>query len=137
MPSEYLRLLKVISGLITSDYKRKDFIGVFKDLVQAIANDEVDKLSFDSIDWEEFVGESVEYLESIRDMKIVQSSNIERIGYNKEDEHLFVEFVSSDLSLYRYFGVPENVFKEFKDADSKGSYFHKEIKGNYSYEKVA
>ena len=63
----------------------------------------------------------------------VESSNIARIGW--EDDILEIEFLSG--STYEYFNVPEDVYEELMNADSKGSYLAHNIKGVYSYRKIS
>lgn len=63
------------------------------------------------------------------DMTPVDSSNIARIGYDAEAQELYVEF--SGGRTYIYSGVPELSAQELLDADSKGSYFNREIKPHY------
>lgn len=38
--------------------------------------------------------------------------------------------------VYMYKGVPEEIWEEFKKADSKGKYFHAYIKSLYACEKL-
>ena len=75
----------------------------------------------------------------------VVSSNIESIGYDSNSKILEVEF--TNMSVYRYYEVPEDVYEELMAAESKGSYLHREIKGGvkgvgylrhglYRYEKI-
>ena len=67
------------------------------------------------------------------DMKYVDSSNIEAIGYNSDEQELYVRFLSG--ANYVYYGVPEHVYEEIMDAPSKGSYLNRVIKGVYEYAK--
>jgi len=60
----------------------------------------------------------------------VVSSNINRIGYDVDGLKLYVEFKSS--KCYVYEGVPLSVFVGFKQADSKGSYFSRNVKNKFS-----
>lgn len=64
-------------------------------------------------------------------MQPVESSNIKAIGW--ESDELWVEFANG---LYRYFSVPEDVFKGLQEAESKGAYFQKAVRGAYAYEKI-
>lgn len=59
----------------------------------------------------------------------VESSNIAEIGYDIGSMTLEVMFKKS--GLYQYFDVPENVFQEFIQSDSKGKFLNTCIKGNY------
>ena len=67
-------------------------------------------------------------------MQFVDSSNIERIGYDPNSNTLRVEFKSN--RTYDYFNVPENVFNELKNASSVGSYHAMNIKNSYSYTEI-
>ncbi len=63
------------------------------------------------------------------EMTPVDSSNLLQIGYEEPTHELYVEFQHG--RTYIYSGVPESTFRELMDADSKGSYFNREIKPNY------
>ena len=43
----------------------------------------------------------------------VQSSNVYAIGYNDEEEILYVQFQSGDV--YKYFDVPKSVYLRFDE----------------------
>lgn len=64
----------------------------------------------------------------------VQSSNIKAIGYNPSSCILEIEFKKS--GVYQYKDVPKDVYQDFINATSHGSYFHRHIKGRYSYIKL-
>lgn len=66
---------------------------------------------------------------SLPDMTPVDSSNLFRIGYDGVMQELYVEF--QDNRTYVYSAVPESTFQELMNADSKGSYFNREIRPNY------
>lgn len=72
----------------------------------------------------------------------VQSSNISQIGFEegviismgaKPKDILRVVFTSG--TVYDYYNVESDVFEQFVQAKSVGSYFHKFIKNNYTFEK--
>ncbi|KKN03094.1 hypothetical protein LCGC14_1111210 [marine sediment metagenome] len=63
----------------------------------------------------------------------VDSSNLAAIGYDEEDNSLFVRFNSGQE--YVYYDVPVDIFEAFKDAESKGKYLNEHIKGAYGYAK--
>lgn len=63
----------------------------------------------------------------------VESSNIAAIGY--KNNTLFVNFKNG--SLYSYDGVEKELFEEMLKSDSKGKFLNREIKGIYSYMKLA
>ena len=60
----------------------------------------------------------------------VVSSTIKSIGYQEETEHiksqLIVIFTSG--TRYVYAGVPRELWERFKDAESVGRFFAREIK---------
>jgi KTSC domain len=64
----------------------------------------------------------------------VQSSNIESIGYDGKALTLEVKFHSGDV--YQYANVPESIYKGLHDAESKGKYFHANIKDKYAFNKI-
>jgi len=63
----------------------------------------------------------------------VDSSNVAAIGYDEEDNSLFVRFNSGQE--YVYYNVPVETVAAFNDADSKGKYLNERIKGAYEYAK--
>ncbi len=66
--------------------------------------------------------------------KEVESSNIDAIGYNEENQELHIRFKSS--AEYVYTDVPASVYQGFLDADSKGRYLNTVIKGKYNTMRV-
>jgi hypothetical protein len=64
----------------------------------------------------------------------VSSSTIAAIGYDEETGTLEVEFVSG--TVYRYRGVSQDVFEDFRAALSKGRFFNWHIKDAYPWEGV-
>jgi hypothetical protein len=68
----------------------------------------------------------------IMEMVEVKSSNIKAIGY--DGTTLRIEFKGG--GFYDYQDVPEVVFESLMESDSKGGFFHKEIKDNYKFNKV-
>lgn len=62
----------------------------------------------------------------------VQSSTISEISH--DGKTLLIEFVHG--GKYAYEDVPPAVFEAFAAAESKGKYFHAEIKGKYRYSKI-
>ncbi|ADD67492.1 conserved hypothetical protein [Denitrovibrio acetiphilus DSM 12809] len=71
---------------------------------------------------------------SIPEMVPVASSNVAEIGHDANTEVLFIRF--NDGSLYTYKGVPVFEYEGLLSADSVGSYLHRNIKGNYPYERI-
>ena len=71
---------------------------------------------------------------AFKDRKI-ESSNLEALTYDSEDENLIIEF--NNGTRYRYKKVPVSVIDHFLDAESKGKFFHNNVKSKYEYEKIA
>ncbi|WP_447978473.1 KTSC domain-containing protein [Candidatus Nitrospira bockiana] len=69
------------------------------------------------------------------EMQLVDSSNIEAIGYDRETQELHVRFLRSGLT-YVYYEVEEWVFNELMLSDSKGTYFNTNVKNRYQCGKL-
>jgi hypothetical protein len=65
------------------------------------------------------------------EMVTVESSMISAVGYDEAGEILEVVFNSG--SIYRYSGVPKDVYEGLLAADSKGSFMHNNILDVYPY----
>lgn len=65
--------------------------------------------------------------------KDVTSSNIKCIGHDGDD--MLILFNSG--VAYRYKGVPKIVYELATEAESVGQFFHHQIKGKFTYEKLA
>jgi hypothetical protein len=61
-------------------------------------------------------------------MIAVDSTSIAAVGY--DGYHLFVRFHRSD-KIYTHPGVPQSVFHGLMDADSKGAFYNRSIRGRY------
>lgn len=70
----------------------------------------------------------------IPEMIPVCSSNIESIGYNEQDQDVYVKYLNG--SMYVYKGVPIHEFENLRTAPSLGSYMHRNYKNVYPYERV-
>lgn len=68
------------------------------------------------------------------EMIAVQSSNIESVGYDENDEEVYVKFLNGSVYVYR--GVPLHDFEGLRDAPSVGSYLHRNFKNVYAYERI-
>jgi hypothetical protein len=66
--------------------------------------------------------------------KSVDSTNLKKVGYDRKTKELEITFQNG--RVYVYDDVPEEVFKELLDADSKGRYFNSEIRDDYQYYRV-
>ena len=64
----------------------------------------------------------------------VESSSIASIGYDRAELILEVEFTRG--AIYQYSEVMPDEIISLLFADSIGSYFMRNIKSNYEYEKV-
>ncbi len=64
----------------------------------------------------------------------VTSSDILSVGYDAETQALEIEFTRG--AVYQYSGVPQEVYDGILSADSKGKYFHANIKNIYSFLKL-
>ncbi len=71
---------------------------------------------------------------SLPEMFSVSSSNIESIGYDEENQEVYVRFLNG--SIYIYKGVPKYEYENLKDAPSLGSYLHRNYKNVYAYERI-
>ena len=63
----------------------------------------------------------------------LSSSPIEAVTYDENQHTLVVEFRGGDN--YRYFDVPEMVYRELLNAESAGAFWN-QVKDNYAYVKL-
>lgn len=63
------------------------------------------------------------------EMTPVQSSNVDSVGWDAATSRLYIKFNSG--SIYVYENVPEDVFLDLEAAVSVGSYFNRQVKGQY------
>jgi hypothetical protein len=68
------------------------------------------------------------------DMIKVSSSNVEEIGYDNDSQTLYIKFLRNALYIYK--GVPIGEFEGLRNAPSIGSYFNRNIKNLYPYERI-
>ena len=71
---------------------------------------------------------------SLPEMQPVSSSNISAVGYNADNQMVYVQFLNG--SLYVYKGVNEYEFENLKTASSVGTYLNRNYKNVYSYERI-
>ena len=71
---------------------------------------------------------------SIPEMQAVNSSNVAAVGYDAENQMVYVEFLSG--ATYVYKGVLEHEFENLLTASSVGSYLNRNYKNVYPYERV-
>ena len=62
------------------------------------------------------------------------SSNLSYIGYSNTTKSLRLSFGAK--AIYEYTDVPIEKYIELKDAESKGKYFHSNIKNKYTTTKI-
>lgn len=62
----------------------------------------------------------------------VTSSNVVRIGHKNAD--LFVEYNGG--GIYKYTGVPKELYEELLKSESKGKYLNEHIKAKFKFEKL-
>lgn len=67
-------------------------------------------------------------------MRPVDSTCVARLGYDEVAEEVLVEF--HDSGLYGYRPVPPDVYAEFEQAESKGTFLNEMIKPGYSVRKL-
>lgn len=72
---------------------------------------------------------------SLPEMKQVSSSNLESIGYDEQNQEVYVRFLNG--SIYVYKGVSEHEFQNLIEAPSCGSYLNRNFKNVYPYERIA
>lgn len=68
------------------------------------------------------------------DWREVTSSNVARVGYDKEAGRLYVQFKGN--RVYAYSGVSEKTFHSVVSAKSVGGYFNEHIKDHYEVHKL-
>jgi hypothetical protein len=67
-------------------------------------------------------------------MENVNSTQLKRIGLDKEHGYLYIEFQSG--FTYRYMDVSEEEYEELKNAESIGRKFNELIRGKKTYLKL-
>ena len=68
------------------------------------------------------------------EMQSVSSSNIAAVGYDAENQIVYVQFLNG--STYVYKGVPAHEFENLLTAPSVGSYLNRNYRNIYPYERV-
>ena len=69
------------------------------------------------------------------EMHKVESSNIDKVGYDEKTRGLHVKF-KGNAATYVYADVPVEKFKELKAAKSVGKYLNTAIKGVHVFDKI-
>lgn len=60
----------------------------------------------------------------------VQSSNVAAVGYDATKQVLYIQF-KNNAKIYEHYGVPAETFAEMQTAASVGSFYARNIKGQY------
>jgi hypothetical protein len=60
----------------------------------------------------------------------ITSSYLKSVGYEKESHTLEIEFISG--KVFQYLSFPEELYKNFNEASSKGKFFTQNIRGTYT-----
>lgn len=69
------------------------------------------------------------------EMIYVESGNLQAVGYDVEQQILYVEFKHGDT--YQYFGVDGSIYEGLLNAGSKGTYLNQMVKkAGYQYSKL-
>jgi hypothetical protein len=64
----------------------------------------------------------------------LQSTSLNAATYQEQRAILELEFQSG--AVYRYLGVPEPIYRELLNAESKGRYFNQRIRNRFPYAKI-
>jgi hypothetical protein len=64
----------------------------------------------------------------------LQSTSLNAATYQDQSAFLDLEFQSG--AIYRYLGVPVQVYQELLQAESKGRYFNQHIRNRFPYTKI-
>lgn len=68
------------------------------------------------------------------EMYPVSSSNVAAVGYDAQNQIVYVQFLNG--STYAYKGVPEHEFENLRTASSVGAYLNRNYKNVYPYERA-
>ena len=66
---------------------------------------------------------------------LVHSSLLASVNYQAETSALDLKFRQPGIT-YRYFNVPTEIYARLLDAESKGSYFNRQIRGRFRYQRL-
>ena len=68
------------------------------------------------------------------DVVAVESSAIARVAYDPPHASLYLEF--RDGAICQYSNVPLDVYRDLISAQSKGTYFNRQIRPHYRFRRV-
>lgn len=64
----------------------------------------------------------------------VASTNVASAGYHEESQTMEVEFLNG--SVYQYYNIDADLFRQFMESHSKGQFLNVYIKNAYPYSRV-
>jgi hypothetical protein len=67
--------------------------------------------------------------------QLLDSKMLAAVAYEPEPRTLHLRFRSGEI--YSYFEVPEDLYQEFLQAESRGRYFLSHIRGRFRYQRLA
>jgi hypothetical protein len=74
---------------------------------------------------------------NVNNTQAVNSTLIQKVGYNPLNEQLSIVFKASPQTTYNYSGVSRSTANQLIEADSKGQFFNSNIRGRFPTTKVA
>jgi hypothetical protein len=77
---------------------------------------------------------SLSHLEVFMQRAFVESTTLRSAGHDPKSAVLELQFRNG--ALYRYFLVPQQVYRDLMGASSKGAYFNQNIRGRYPYQRA-
>ena len=66
----------------------------------------------------------------------LESKMLASAAYDSEKRTLYLRFRKTG-DVYRYFDFPQENYRAFLEAESRGQYFLKEIRHDFTYERLA
>jgi hypothetical protein len=67
-------------------------------------------------------------------LESINSSNIEAAGFDPIQSKMVVRFKSG--AYYEYLSVPQQIYEQFRGAQSKGIFFNQNIKNYYNCNRI-
>lgn len=64
----------------------------------------------------------------------VESTTLRSAGHDPKSAVLELQFRNG--AVYRYFLVPQGIYRDLMGASSKGGYFNQNIRGRYPYQRT-
>ena len=64
----------------------------------------------------------------------LKSTSLHAATYQDQSAFLELEFLSG--AIYRYLGVPAQIYQELLRAESKGRYFNQHIRNGFTYTQI-